>query len=274
MSGIGDILTGAFAVGVLVGMVVAVRGVARSQVSAVAFGACVIAYSCTVMTFAKLANTPPEPISVLDRMWGTITAIIAGCALTGVVITTVRDRGHDRRSQQWCMTVTLLGVLSATAVYYCLRPYAQLPPSTDFLNDYAGQWRIDLYQCLFAAWIASPVGALGIAAGRELHGPARWVTSAGGVTGVTWGIWKITGVVWVGALHRDHLPVASPVSVTLGVITLVLCVCGITLMGLQGWLHERQRRVLYWRRRRRADRVFRSRGATATAPLHDQSRAL
>ena len=271
---VGDILTIAFAMGVIMSLVGTVFGIARSRTSAVAFGTCIIGYSLTVLTFAKLANNPPEPVTMLDRMWGAITAVIAGSALLGAVITTMRRDVQARRAHQWCMAVALAGILSTIAIYYCLRPYAQLPPSADFLNEYGRHWQIMVYQCLFAAWIAAPVGALGVTAFMDLTGAARWMAGVGGVAGMVWGGWKIVGLVWVAVLGGEHMPMASPVSMMLGVTTQVLCMCGIVLIWIQGLLHTRKRRSRYWHRRARADRAFQAQCTTPRVRARDQRRAL
>lgn len=76
----------------------------------------------------------------------------------------------------------------------CTVPGPDLPPSSDFLNDYRGDARIVVYELVFAAWLGLPSGALGTFVFRFHRGLTRWCVFAGCVAGMGWAIWKVTGV--------------------------------------------------------------------------------
>lgn len=255
-----DVLEAALIVGLGAGIVIASLGIFHSRVSSLALGACVVSYSLTGLTYIPLLYQPASPLSVMDRMWGAMTAVLAGAALVGVVMAALlgEDTSRAGRVRTWAMVTTMFALLSLAGIYFSLRAYSQLPPSTDFLNDYAHLTGVVIYQCIFAVWIAFPAGALGVSnvRARQLGWP-RWLVFAGGMSGVCWGVWKITGVLWNRVLD-EHIRLESPVSVTLGLIALVLCVAGLIMVGVRGRRELRTDRAHYIRRRSLEDASFKA----------------
>lgn len=256
--------------GSLVGALIAVGGIWRRRVSSLALGACIVSYSFTGMTYVPLLRD--QPLSVMDRMWGASTAVLAGAALVGVLVTmrtgeTVRGQ---ERLRLWSMITGMAALLSLAGIYYSLRRYALLPPSTDFLNAYAHLTGVAIYQGIFAIWISLPATALGITAltSPQLGGP-RWIVCAGGIAAALWGLWKIIGVGWNLAFN-EHIKLESPVSVLLGLSALVLCVTGMALVGLRGAQEARRNRQAYLKQVAHDDALFRFSG-TATAFAEHQS---
>lgn len=222
-------------------------------------------YSLTGVTYVPLIGSPADPLSVLDRMWGAMTAVIAGAAVLGVVATVGRGRreADADQSRRAMIIVALFAAVSLAGIYYAMKPYRELEPSADFLNQFGSLGGVVMYQILFALWISIPASALGwsVGASQELGWP-RWLVGAGGACAAAWGTWKIIGVVVVD-MADGSVPAASPVSVSLGLSALVLCVCGLTLVRVHARRGLRTQRGSYRRGLEAADEEFIARAGTS-----------
>lgn len=262
-----DFVEGALLLAGLAGLAIALLGIANSQPRAdsAALGLCIVAYSFTAHTYLPLLYDPPQPLSVLDRLWGAASAVLAGAALVGVVLAVhFADRPSEGdRGRRWAMITALAALLSLAGLYYSLAPYAALPPSIDFLNTYADLVGVQVYQCIFALWIGIPVSALGLSTLRTPMGWPRWFVVLGGCTAVLWAVWKVVGVVWAGVLDHPPIRPESNISVTLGLSTLILCVFGFVMVGVRGGFARRNGRRRYDEQLRREDDRFRQNGPSA-----------
>lgn len=256
---------------VAVGLAVAVFGGFFGGEIPAAFGTCLTFYSLTGENYVPLLTSPDRtPISTAARTWGATSAVIGGCALVGVVLALQRRR--DRRAdatfdetrvdihlQRRVLFLALMAGVSIAIIHLGLSKY-DLAPSANFLTDYSNRPGVFIYELVFAIWIMYPVFELARAAlGSPEVGYFRWLVVIGGVTGLAWGTWKIVGV-FVLALTGDHVPVESPISVSLGLVTLVTIFAGLvgsvgsTLVFGPGWLSR------YRARRAEEDRTLRLRG--------------
>jgi hypothetical protein len=242
-----EVMTGVMWAGCAAGLIMCGSGWVRARTQSLLMGMTIAFYSLTGATYVPLIGSPAEPLSVIDRMWGAMTAVIAGGAVLGVVATNSlsrRDADADQ-SRRATIIVSLFAAVSLAGIYYSMKPYWKLAPSADFLNESGSLGGVVVYQILFALWISIPAGALGwsIGVSDELGWP-RWLVAAGGGCAAAWGLWKILGVLVVQVLD-SAVPAASPVSVTLGLSALVLCVSGLILVRVRGRREVRTQRGSY-----------------------------
>lgn len=253
-----EVLTAVMWVGCAIGLVMCGSGLLRARTQSLLMGMTIVFYSLTGVTYVPLIGSPGEPLSVIDRMWGAMTSVIAGGAVLGVVATIAlrRKEADADQSRRATIAVSLLAAVSLAGIYYSMKPYWELEPSADFLNQFGNLGGVVVYQVLFALWISVPASALGwsIGVNQDLGWP-RWLVFAGGACAAAWGAWKILGVTVVDVLDGS-VPAASPISVALGLSALVLCVLGLILVRVHARRGLRTQQRSYRRGLEAADVEF------------------
>lgn len=259
-----DVVSAIMILGAIIGFSLGLVGAVKARTQTLLMGVAIGFYSFTGLTYVPLMGSPADPLDLMSRMWGAMTAVIAGACLLGVVSeqsSTMRGVGGESRSRR-SILLSMLAAVSLAAIYYVLKPYGDLAPSSNFLNEYGDLLGVLAYQIIFALWIALPASAIGwsVAQTKTLGWP-RWIVAAGGVSAAAWGVWKVGGE--VGAYAGIEIIAASPVSVAFGLSALVLCVVGLMLIRWRVFLAGRRERIEYRRARNVEDELFRTSGATS-----------
>ncbi|KJR10441.1 hypothetical protein [Gordonia sihwensis] len=257
-----DIASIIMLIGAAIGLSLGAVGAIKARTPTLLIGVAVLFYSLTGLTYVPLMGAPAEPLDMMSRVWGAMTAVIAGACILGVVSenrNTLRGVADGPRSR-WTILLSMIAAVSLAAIYYVLKPYSDLPASTDFLNEYGHLPGVFVYQIIFAIWIAVPASSLGFSLGRTSSlGWPRWLVAAGGACAAAWGIWKVGGV--FGAVAGIETAAASPVSVALGLSALVLCVSGLVIIRWRELIAARRERIAYRQERAAEDELFRSTGS-------------
>lgn len=257
-----DIASFVMLISAAIGLSLGIVGAIKARTPTLLIGVAILFYSLTGLTYVPLMGSPAEPIDMMSRAWGAMTAIIAGACILGVVSetrSTLRGAADEVRSR-WTILLSMLAAISLAAIYYVLQPYRNLPASSDFLNEYGHLTGVFIYQIIFAIWIAVPASALGYSLARtRSFGWPRWLVAAGGASAAAWGIWKVGGV--FGTVAGIEIAAASPVSVALGLSALVLCVSGLVIIRWRELLAARRERIAYRQERAAEDELFRATGS-------------
>ncbi|WP_306364976.1 hypothetical protein [Nocardia sp. CC227C] len=205
-----------------------------------------------------LTGSQRQPLTIENRIWGMTWTVIGGWAMLSLLFAIYWS--HRTGQQQWAgrelgrRLRALSGIAGASVALLwlvALMPGPELAPSNDFLNQYGGDLRVVLQQLIFAIWLGVPFGMWGWTTWQYRRGVTRWITTAGGVCGVLWTVWKVTGVA-VRYSTSDRIGLQSPISVALGSATLLLLVCGL-LAGAIPAAIRRAREQRDYRRARRID---------------------
>ncbi len=224
------------------GALLAVRGFLRALPAQSIFGVGFAAYALALLPYAQLGLFGGgRALSTLERTWGATASTVGGWAVLSLLLAihwshrTGRPSWTDPAMFKRLAALSVAAIVSIVTLHLTLEwpGQAPLPPSTDFLNDYGDRRNVVVYQLLFATWLGVPVGMLGVTTWKFRSGVARWVTSIGCGFGVFWAVWKICGIL-VRFLTGDRIAIESPVSVTTGVITLVLVLAGLLIGMING----------------------------------------
>lgn len=256
-----DIVVAVLLLGVVWGLALVGVGVRKVRTSSLLLGVTIMFYTFTVITYVPLMGSPASPLSMTERMWGAMTAVVAGASLLGLVANQRNDRraaDEDIRVRSTIL-LSMVAAISLAAIFYSLKPYTGLPPSADFLNEYGHLAGIFAYQLIFAVWVSVPASTLGWSFAKTASfGWPRLLVAAGGVCAALWGVWKIGGA--VASLLRTEIVAASPVSVGLGLSALVLCIAGLAMTRWRETATGRRERAEYRQARVVEDEQFRAGG--------------
>lgn len=247
-------------ISVVCGSVMIGQGIVSAIPTRSVLGASIVTFAMTLRTYAPLSPLDGDrrPLTTDERLWGATWTVLAGTAAASLLLAIWW--AHRTGERRWTTPglrrhLVMLGgaaVLSATLLRVVLAlPGTNLRPSVDFLNDYGGDTRVLVYQLVFAAWLGGPVGALGLMTLIYQRGVTRWITTAGCAFGAYWAVWKAAGAL-VRYITGDAIAWESPVSVTVGTMSLVLVVLGL-LIGACGSAIRRARQLRVYASARRAD---------------------
>ncbi|WP_028478380.1 hypothetical protein [Nocardia sp. CNY236] len=245
---------------VVVGAAMLGHGIVQGIATRAVMGWAIVSYAMTLRTYAPLGALlqPREPLTIDERVWGATWTVFSGTAVLALLLAI--HWAHRTGEPRWIASgpmsrhLVILGITAVVSVVV-LRvvhlPGPELKPSTDFLNDYGGDWRVLIYQVVFAAWQGIPLAALGFMTWRYRRGVAPWVIAAGCVCGLFWAVWKLVGEC-VRFFGGQKIPAASPVSIASGAAALVLIVAGL-LIGITTSTVRRAREQRWYTQARQAD---------------------
>jgi hypothetical protein len=226
--------------GVALGILIALRGGWYRRATTIVFGVCITFYCLTGENYLALVpdNGVRHLMTNAERMWGATSAVLAGCALVGALIA-IRRNSIDPDGDEWTdpelhqrVMILVLGAAASVAIINLTLVHADLAPSANFLSEYGHHFNVVLYEAVFAIWIGLPAGFLGWTVVRSELGPLRYLVGLGGLFGVAWAAWKFLGtaLIWISDIRIAE---TSPISVTLGLLALGLCVSGSLLLSLE-----------------------------------------
>ncbi|WP_405164696.1 hypothetical protein OG203_06150 [Nocardia sp. NBC_01499] len=211
-------------------------------------------YALTMRLFARLGVSGVRvPMTTEERVWAATFAVAAGTAMLALLLIIVKQQQDSPKTYQRRVIGLCVSAVVSTVVLRAVTwlPGPELLPSNDFLNAYGADFRVVVYELIFAAWLGLPLGALGVVVFRFQRGVTRWATFAGCVFGVGWAGWKVAGTA-ARYCTGNVIALESPVSVATGLTALTLLVGGL-LSGQIGGALRRARETREYTLARRAD---------------------
>ncbi|MFJ9370548.1 hypothetical protein ACIRRA_39840 [Nocardia sp. NPDC101769] len=251
----GATIEGACWLAFLAGVVLFGRGMWHGVRTQQLLGVGIAFYALALRFYARLGVSGARaPLTTDERVWSVSLSVAAGTSMLALLLLIARKKdgtapGTNRPQTLWLCGSAIVSAIALRVVMWL--PGPTLAPSTDFLNAYGSDLRVVVYELIFAAWLGLPLGALGVFVWRYQRGVARWYIFAGCMAGVGWAIWKIAGTA-VRYVTGEAIPLESPVSVAVGLASLVLINGGL-IGGQIGTAVRRARETREYMLARRAD---------------------